>query len=89
MKLLYIIPIVLAILLFLGVRMLKEKYSGEKFIRSLQMIGLLFCALAVVAILMSFYISGDKTQLFKISFPMVIAIITIEQIRRNRKSDAK
>jgi len=89
MKLLFIIPIGLAVLLFLGVRLLKNKYQGQKFNQTLQIIGLLFCTMAIIATFISYYYSGDKTQLYKLSLPALIAIIAIEQIRRNKKRKAK
>lgn len=89
MKLLYFIPIALAVALFFGIRLLKNNNQSEKFKITLQMIGLIFCILSIIAVFMSYYYSGDKRQLYKLSLPLIIGIIAIEQIRRNKKSVTK
>jgi len=89
MKLFYIIAIALVVLLFLAIPLLKKNYQSEKFKQTLQIIALLFCMLAVIAIFISYYLSGDKTHLYRLSLPVLIGIITIEQFRRNKKSGSK
>jgi branched-subunit amino acid transport protein AzlD len=86
MKLLYFVPIVLAVLIFFGFRILKNKNQSEKLKITLQMIGLFFCILSMIAVIISYSYSGDKSQLYKLSLPLIIGIIAIEQIRRNKKS---
>jgi len=89
MKLLYLIPITVAVLLFFGVRLLKNKNSIRKFKRTFQIIGFVFCIMAIIAIFISYYYSGDQTQLYKLSIPALMVIIAIMQIRRNKKSSSK
>lgn len=48
----------------------------------LRIIGMLCGSLAVVAILLSYYYSGDGTQLFKLSLPVLILILLIVQIKK-------
>ncbi len=48
------------------------------------MIGLFFCILSMIAVIISYSYSGDKTQLYKLSLPLIIGIIAVEQIRRSK-----
>ncbi|MFZ1675690.1 MAG: hypothetical protein WBP41_20305 [Saprospiraceae bacterium] len=84
MKLLYFIPVAIAVILFLGFRILKNKNQSEKLKITLQMIGLFFCIMSMIAVIISYSYSGDKTQLYKLSLPLIIGIIAIGQIRRSK-----
>jgi peptidoglycan/LPS O-acetylase OafA/YrhL len=89
MKLLYIIPLALAVILFAFVWVKRNKTNKEKSIRILRIVGIACSLLAAVAILFSYYYSGDSTQLFKLSLPALILSILIFQTKQNKISDIK
>lgn len=84
MKLLFFIPIVLAVSLFFGIRLFRNKNQSESFKISMQFIGLFFCILSMIAVFISYSYSGDKTQLYKLSLPLIIGVIAFGQIRGNK-----
>jgi predicted PurR-regulated permease PerM len=89
MNYLYIIPIVLAVLFSILVWALKNNYHKENLKRTLQIIGILCGCIAIIAILLLYYYSGDKTQLFKLSIPALILVTLVVQIKQKENSDTK
>jgi len=86
MKLVYLIPIVIAIAVYLILMTLKRKLPVEKFRRVVLGVGITCAVVAAVAIFMSYQISGDKTQLYKLALPAVIFVILGSAYRRNKKN---
>jgi L-asparagine transporter-like permease len=85
MNLFFVIPVIVAILVFVFVRLLKKKTPNKKLKYRLQFIGICCCVISIVAILASVYYSSDKGQLFKLSLPVLILIILGEQMRQDKK----
>ncbi len=66
--------------------LLPMKFKSEKFKKTLLIIGLLGSIVSIILILISYYISGDKTQLYKLSLPAMILMLSILQIRQTKKA---
>lgn len=81
MTILYIIPIAIAIVLFVLIIQRKEPLSAGKYGRILLIIGAVFCVLSIISVFLSYRISGDTNQLYKMSLPgtMLIIIATIHR----------
>jgi len=78
---LIILSLALPILVFVIIRLLKNKFSPEKLKAILIVIGIVCCVLSAIAIALSTYFSKDFTNLFKLSLPLLILIIILS----NRK----
>ncbi len=85
MRLLYFIPIVLAVIIFFTIRFINGKNQSENFKITMQIIALIFCILSMVFVFKSYSYSGDKTQLYKLSLPLIIGILAFVQIIRSKK----
>lgn len=88
MKLVIIIPLVIAVCLVVVAVLLRNK-SRKELIKPFQIIGLVLGILSMIAVFVSFLISGDKTQLFKLSLPGLIVILAILQLRRANDNNTK
>ncbi|MEO7174578.1 MAG: hypothetical protein ABIV51_02065 [Saprospiraceae bacterium] len=89
MNLLYVIPFVLAILLFFIARLIYIRHQSAILRRNLQIVGAIFCVFSIAAIGMAYYVSGDRSHLFKIALPTLILIILFEQIKRQKRKGNK
>jgi hypothetical protein len=85
MKLYFLIPVIVAILLFAVVQLLKKKMPNDKLKYWLLIIGIFCGVFSIIAISVSAYYSGDKTQLYKVSLPAIIIIIAMAQINSIKK----
>lgn len=87
MKLLLYAPLFIAVVFFLIVLIQKKKPFNEKQKHQLLLIGIGCCVLAIIAVLISVFISGDKKNLFSLSCPVIILILAAEQMRQNKKKN--
>jgi uncharacterized membrane protein len=85
MNLMYLIPIILAVLLSVVVLLRKNKNPIVKSQHTLQIVGFICCIFAIVAIIISYYYSGDNTQLYKLVLPAMIIMIFVQTRKKNRE----
>ena len=64
--------------------MAEEKSLNQKYSRVFIIVGILCAAIAMIAIFLSFYFSGDKTQLYKLGIPAMILIILAFCNKKNK-----
>lgn len=66
---------------------MKKKPFNEKLKHQLLLIGIACCAISIIAVVISVFISGDKKNLLSLSCPVIILILAAEQMRQNKKKE--
>ncbi len=84
MPFMYLLPLLLVALLVGGLLLLKKRVPVQQFRQTLQIIGLVCCALSVIALIISWSYSRDNSQLYKLTVPALTAIILTGAWRKNK-----
>jgi len=82
----YLLPIVLAIIVFVFIMWLKTKMPLDKFRKAMLIVTAICAILSIISVVMSYYFSQDKSQLTKLSLPGMLLILTVVLYKKAKEN---
>ncbi len=82
----YLLPTVLAIIVFVFIMWLKTKMPIDKFRKTMLIVTAVCALLSIVSVVMSYYFSQDKSQLTKLSLPGMLLVLTVVLYKKAKEN---